>query len=476
MPDQPTAAIYAGVRAGIYTRISRDDDLDRLGVQRQEEDCRRLVDTRGWTLLGVYEDNDLSGSGKVQRLNFSRLLLDMREGRVDVVVAWDIDRLMRGFREFITFYETCETRGLKVVWLGGEADFGTGTGLLELEIRASFAREELRKLKRRLRRWHQQRAEHGEDAGAGRPFGFEADRSTIRAEEAALVEEAARRVLAGDTLRSVCMDWDERGVATVNGAGWTTQVLSRILRSSRISGRRERITVPGTDRRRKLGEITATATWPGIISPDQSDALRALLSDPERLRRRYARDYLLTGGLAVCGLCGHALVARPKSDHRRCMVCASGPGFHGCGKIRTLAEPVEDLVSEAVLRAVEGGELARLLSQRDDRVLAEELAGVEDQLRRLGGEWGGGGIDDLAFGVAAKTLGERRTALRRRLEAEAHRYALGEVPDPLRPAWASMSMRRRRVIVAALIDAVVIEPAVRGRNRFDPSRVSVRWL
>ena len=157
------------------------------------------------------------------------------------------------------------------------------------------------------------------------------------------------------------------------------------------------------------------------------------------------------------------------------MVCASGPGFHGCGKIRTLAEPVEDLVSEAVLRAVEGGELARLLSQGDDRVLAEELAGVEDQLRRLGGEWGGGGLDDLAFQVAAKTLGERRAALRRRLEAEAHRYALGEVPDPLRPAWASMSMRRRRVIVAALIESVVIGPAVRGRNRFSPERVSVNW-
>jgi hypothetical protein len=43
------------------------------------------------------------------------------------------------------------------------------------------------------------------------------------------------------------------------------------------------------------------------------------------------------------------LVARPRSDKRRCYVCARGPGFFGCGEIRALAEPLEQLVIDAVL-------------------------------------------------------------------------------------------------------------------------------
>ena len=81
-----------------------------------------------------------------------------------------------------------------------------------------------------------------------------------------------------------------------------------------------------------------------------TDALRRLLTDPDRKKNHLHGSYLLPGGIAVCGLCGNPLIARPRAEKGRCIVCASGVPHHGCGKIRTLAEPVEDLVSEAVLR------------------------------------------------------------------------------------------------------------------------------
>jgi DNA invertase Pin-like site-specific DNA recombinase len=41
--DTPTAAIYC--------RISRDREGAGLGVQRQEEDCRQLAASLGWTVV-----------------------------------------------------------------------------------------------------------------------------------------------------------------------------------------------------------------------------------------------------------------------------------------------------------------------------------------------------------------------------------------------------------------------------------------
>jgi DNA invertase Pin-like site-specific DNA recombinase len=46
--------------AAIYTRISADSNGDALGVQRQEADARRLCETRGWTVVEVFCDNDRS--------------------------------------------------------------------------------------------------------------------------------------------------------------------------------------------------------------------------------------------------------------------------------------------------------------------------------------------------------------------------------------------------------------------------------
>jgi hypothetical protein len=48
-------------------------------------------------------------------------------------------------------------------------------------------------------------------------------------------------------------------------------------------------------------------------------------------------------------------------------------------------------------------------------------------------------------------------------------------PGALRTAWPSLTISQRRDTVATLIGAVVVGPAVVGRNYFDRERVSIRW-
>ena len=75
--------------------------------------------------------------------------------------------------------------------------------------------------------------------GGTRPYGYAEDRMHLVAEEAAHLREAARRVLAGESLRSVCQDFNERGIATSTRGAWSIQTMRRMLCSARISGRRE---------------------------------------------------------------------------------------------------------------------------------------------------------------------------------------------------------------------------------------------
>jgi site-specific DNA recombinase len=475
-------------RAVIYSRISKDEDQERLGVKRQQADMRRAAERRKARVVAVLEDNDLSGSGKVERPDFNRLIEMIDGHEVDLVLAVDLDRLSRGFEPYIRFYRACEQARIKVGWLGGEADFATGAGLLELEIRASFAREELRKIKSRTARAHLELFLDGKDVGGGRPFGYERDRRTLRepamlcrladhmeitVDEPELIREAATKLLQGASLRSIAKDWTKHGVPTASGKQrWNTSVLRKILISARISGRRENGTVEG--KRHDVGVISDhDAEWPQIIDHETSDAIRSLLSDGSRRMNGHPTRYLLAG-IAECGLCHNQLIARPRSDGVRSMVCAGDRG--GCGRLRIVNDPMEDLVSKTVLRAIDKGALARVMRGKNDHHVTAEMMKTDRKLTELASDYASDRITRNQFESATSILKAKLNDLKKRVASSRQTYGLDGLDDAgLRDRWPQLELHRRRAVISALVEKVVIGSALHGRNQFDADRVDVRW-
>ncbi|MDQ3573858.1 MAG: recombinase family protein [Actinomycetota bacterium] len=461
--------------AAVYCRISDDRAGEGLGVRRQADDGRNYCAVRGWEVVDVYVDNDTSAYTGKSRPAYQRLLADLAAGELNAVVAWHPDRLHRSPTELESFIELVEATGAKVGTVrAGEYDLSTPTGRMSARIVGAVAKHESEHKADRIRRKHEELAAAGEGRGGGtRPFGFNADRLTINEAEAGLVREAARRVLAGETVRSVCADWNHRDISTVTGKRWHPHVLKSMLISARIAGLREH-----------HGEVVAKAVWPAIIHEAQHRQLRALLTDPaRRTNGRARRGYLLSGGLALCGLCGSSLVARPRDDKRRTYVCSSGPGFGGCGKIRVLADPLEDLVADAVILRLDGPELASALAARagdeqEEAALSRVIATDEARLVELAEMWAAGDISRGEWVAARKAVEGRLEAGKKALSRHRHMTAVDDFvgrPGALRSAWEGLNLDRRRAVVAAVVDLVVVGPAVRGRNRFDPERVDVVW-
>jgi DNA invertase Pin-like site-specific DNA recombinase len=75
------------LRAAVYCRVSDDRLGTRLGVARQEQDCRDLVERQAWEVAEAYVDNDMSAFGGKDRPGYRRVLADIEHGRIDVIVA-----------------------------------------------------------------------------------------------------------------------------------------------------------------------------------------------------------------------------------------------------------------------------------------------------------------------------------------------------------------------------------------------------
>jgi DNA invertase Pin-like site-specific DNA recombinase len=462
-------------RAGIYARISSDRDGTELGVTRQLEDCRKLAATKAWLVVDEYVDNDVSAYSAKKRPEYLRLMDDLQSGRLGALVVYNADRLNRRPRDLEDLIDVCNTAGVRdLATVTGDIDLSTDQGRLAARLLGAVNANESEAKARRISRKHGELAANGKFAGGGqRPYGYEADSKTIRPDEAAAIGEAAARILAGDSLHSICRDFEERGIRTVSGKPWTLQTLRQILRSARISGQREH-----------KGVIVAKAEWPAIIDPSTTAQLRALLDNPARRTNRTARRHLLTGVL-VCGRCQAKLVARSRTGRRASYYCHKGVGFSGCGGICTVADPVEEWIIEAVLYRLDTPELAAALDGTTDRTsptaaIATERDAEQARLNALADAYGADQIGLQEWIRARKPIEARIKAADRQLAAIRRTTVLdGFVgnSDRLRTTWDQLPLARQQAIIKAVLDRVVVMPSAlpHGSKRFEHDRLQPTW-
>jgi site-specific DNA recombinase len=513
-------------RAAIYCRISRDPEDRHEGVDRQREDCLAIAKRRGWTVTPErqYIDNDLSaakGARKARR-RYLDLLADIEAGKVDAVVIWAEDRLQRQLVELLEFLRVCEQAGVtKLASAGGEFDMSNPDQRMSLKLKALIAEAEIEKMRARMRRQRLGAAAKGEShSGGTREFGTVGRRQlrdpktgsmvTVRivseaqaARERELIWEAGQRVLAGDSLRGIRLDWTRRGIRTATGKVFTNQSLRKLLLSPRLAGYRAHHgqIVRDTDgqRVRLIGEggqpvepILELAAWAAICG---------VLRDPARItnhRGGLPRHEL--SGLLFCGICGHRMYPRSRGEGfiYRCVPSRSaewdeqaGERPTSCGKVSRDAARLEDLIHEALFRGVEEPKLAQLRKPAAEdadptRPHVEAAAEITRDLDVLDGM--------LAEAELAERQGRkpqpstatlRRKMTEREAERDRHQAAVSRlqgrrvaaaVPRNLRKLWPDLSLDRRRAILAAVIERIDVHPqAPLGPGGFDPAAVKVTW-
>jgi len=213
--------------------------------------------------------------------------------------------------------------------------------------------------------------------------------------------------------------------------------------------------------------------WEPIIKMDEWLAVKAILEDPTRLTHdRGGLPRHLLSGIACCGRCGHKLSCRNRYG-KTIYYCQNPP----CRKIQRTAPPVESLITEAIFAAVESDLFARLTAQEQDDPtiqLVSELAAKQGLWDRTD--------DKLAREVISEATGRRQKAqLEREMEQLNTEIArkrgsqvLRHVPRNLRDVWPDLLLDRRRAIVKAVIEKVIVNPQPNAVV-FDPSAIVAVW-
>jgi site-specific DNA recombinase len=163
------------LRVCIYCRISKDREGEALGVNRQEEDCRKLADRLGALVGRVYIDNDISAStrSKKRRPEYEDMLEATRHGDWDLILSYSNSRLTRRPLELEGLIVLHERTGVRInTVVSGSDDLSTADGRMIARIKAAVDAAEAERTAERVARALQQRRENGKPAGGQPIFGY----------------------------------------------------------------------------------------------------------------------------------------------------------------------------------------------------------------------------------------------------------------------------------------------------------------
>ncbi len=168
----------------------------------------------GWRLVKTaYDDGGLSG-GTMERPALQRLLADVNQGVIDVVVVYKVDRLTRSLTDFAKMVEVFDAHAVSFVAVTQQFNTTSSMGRLTLNVLLSFAQFEREVTGERIRDKIAASKQKGIWMGGLVPLGYEVHerRLIVNQSEAETVREIFRRYLELGSVRLLMEDLNRRGI------------------------------------------------------------------------------------------------------------------------------------------------------------------------------------------------------------------------------------------------------------------------
>jgi site-specific DNA recombinase len=211
------------INCAIYTRVSTTEGLEQefTSLDNQRESAESYIQSQkseGWIALpDRYDDGGFTGAN-TERPALQKLLSDIKEGKIDCVIVYKVDRLSRSLLDFSQLLEFFDQNNVTFVSVTQAFNTNTSMGRLTLNILLSFAQFEREIISERTRDKIGAAKKKGKWAGGRPPLGYDIDKINhklvINQVEAKIVREIFALYIEKQSLLSVAIALNEKNCKT----------------------------------------------------------------------------------------------------------------------------------------------------------------------------------------------------------------------------------------------------------------------
>src|SRR5215217_8157389 len=161
-------------RVALYLRVSSEEQRDRETIEIQREFLEQYRCLYKLEVANIYEDDGVSGTIPLhERPEGRRLLEDAKEGKLQAVLVYRLDRLGRSLLVVVDAHDRLEGLGVSLRSATESIETATPSGRLIFQMLASFAEYERAAIGERTRAGLHRAYRGGRHMGAV-PYGYRA--------------------------------------------------------------------------------------------------------------------------------------------------------------------------------------------------------------------------------------------------------------------------------------------------------------
>jgi DNA invertase Pin-like site-specific DNA recombinase len=487
---QPTVIIYDRL-----SRLFADERPDHRIKQ-----CREYAERRGWHVLHVAIDTDVSGATALEDREGMREVL-ARLPHADYVIASKLDRFARSVLEFERLTQAARAANATVVTADGAVSPETAT--LFVQMLAAFAQWERETIQTRIRDSKEYFRARGNHLGGLAPYGYRvvgpvnAKRWEIDPVSAEVIRGCADQLInRGTSLTALTHALNDQGTLSpadharerdgreTRGTKWSTSTLRDVLYTPAVRGWMVQA-VPGTRRSAQTnqpvldGSGEPISVGPEILDAETWSAVRAILDGKSVGKgvERNGKSLLLH--VARCSECDGPMYRQARTVKGRdysTYVCPRGVGQRGEHAPNVIiAAQLEQFVTDDYLRR--WGRFRLMTWREPDGAALLQLSEVTGQIERLAGNLANLDPNGRAASVVIGQIGaleRRQTELSMEAAQSVGRWeATGRT---VADEWAARGADGRRQLLGDLGAVVTVSPMRPGApRRFDSSRADLAY-
>ncbi len=229
------------MKCAIYTRVSTDNqvEVEFNSCEAQEAKiCSFIKSQENMEIYKVYSDPGFSGAN-LNRPALREMISNIKEGKINLVISYKIDRLTRSPKDFYQLIELFDSHKVDFLSVTERFDTSTPSGRLLRNIMLTFAQFERELASERTKDKMIQRAQKGMWNGGTVPFGYRSENKKliINEKEARIIRNIYESYLSSGSLFKVYNELRNKGLKSRNGLTFSKTNIYNILRNIVYTGR-----------------------------------------------------------------------------------------------------------------------------------------------------------------------------------------------------------------------------------------------
>ena len=392
-------------RAAIYCRVSTKEQAEEgYSIDEQERLLRNLCEKEDYIVVDVYSDRGVSAKNIDGRPEFRRLLQDIREDKIDILLAWKLTRVSRKLKDVLDIVDLLEEYKVQVRFLAEQVDTSTQLGKLQLQMMGMIAEYERETIASNVRLGMIAKAKQGGFLG-GQVLGYDSVKTVdenqrtvsklvVNEKEAKLVREIFRLYIEGKGYKAIvtALNNSGKGYKTKRGTPLSVGTIQGVLKNPLYMGmiQFDKYSNYSKNRKRVINPnmVLTKGQHEPIIDEETWNKAQVLMSMKGGRRENKYHDFTPLTGLLRCPQCGYGMVLT-RAPSKKGKVA-----YYSCGNWKNKGTTVchcnsvrVDRANEAVFNRVsdflQSDKMIRAIVKKLNREHEDRIAPAKNQVARL---------------------------------------------------------------------------------------------